>query len=91
MSIDSDRLGESGSRVADAGHLAERFAHALGPASAMLGRLAAAVSVAQLAARLLPTSGRLLRRHPVASLLVVAGLLGALYLAQEESRSHRLR
>ena len=91
MSIDPDRLGESGKWLADAGRLAERAAHALGPASSLLGRLAAAVSVAQLATQMLPAGGRLLRRHPVACLLVVAGLAGALYLAQEPPHSSRLR
>ena len=91
MSVDPDSLGESGNRLADAGRLAERAAHAVGPASSTLGRIAAAVSVVQLAVRLIPAGGRLLRRYPVASLLLVAGALGALYLAREPQDLPRSR
>ncbi|HEX5459000.1 MAG TPA: hypothetical protein VFX20_03430 [Steroidobacteraceae bacterium] len=80
MSIDPDRLGRSGGTLADAGHLLEKIAHAVGPASPMLGRVAAAISIARLGARLVPAGGRALRRHPVGSMLVIAGALGAVYL-----------
>lgn len=91
MSIDSDRLGASGSRLSDAGHLAERAAHTVAPASSTLGRIVAAVSVVRLGLQLLPAGRRLFRRHPAVSLLMVAGLLGALYLAREPPDSPRLR
>jgi hypothetical protein len=91
MSVDPDRLGQSGGTLADAGHLLERVAHALGPASPMLGRVAAAVSIARLGARLLPAGGRMLRRHPLGSLLVVAGVLGAFYLLRPLPLSPRQR
>jgi hypothetical protein len=91
MSVDPDRLGKSGGTLADAGHLLERVAHALGPASPMLGRVAAAVSIARLGARLLPAGGRMLRRHPLGSLLVVAGVLGAFYLLRPLPLSPRQR
>ncbi len=87
MSVDPDHLGWSGSKLADAGRLAERAAHAIGPGSSALGRVVAAVSVVKLGARVLPAGGRLLRRYPVASVLVVAGFLGALYLAREPRRA----
>lgn len=91
MSVDPDHLGWSGSRLADVGHLVERAAHAIGPASSTLGRIAAAISVVKVGARVLPAGGRLLRRYPVASALVAVGFLGALYLAREPRRSPRLR
>gem|GEM_PF-3550998 len=91
MSIDPDRLGRSGGRLAETGHLLERAAHAIHPASSTLGRVVAAVSVARLGARLIPAGGRLLRRHPVASLLVTAGLLSALYLARAPRSSPQPR
>ncbi|HEY2037135.1 MAG TPA: hypothetical protein VGG96_08985, partial [Steroidobacteraceae bacterium] len=62
---DTDHLGQSGGILADTGHLLERIAHAVGPGSPMLGRVAAAVSIAQLGVRLFPAGGRLIRRYPV--------------------------
>lgn len=91
MSVDPDRLGWSGSRLADVVQLVERAAHVIGPASSALGRVTAAISVVKLGARVLPAGGRLLRRYPLASVLVAAGLLGALYLAREPRRSPRPR
>ena len=91
MSVDPDHLGRSGGTLADAGRLLERIAHAVGPASPTLGRVAAAISIARLGARLLPTGARLLRRHPVGSLLVVAGVLGAVYLLRPLPLSPRQR
>lgn len=80
MSIDPDRLGQSGGTLADAGHLLERVAHAVGPASSTLGRVAAAVSVVRVGARLIPAGARLIRRYPAGSAVVIAGVLGAAYL-----------
>lgn len=91
MSIHSESLSRSGRTMADAGRLLEWGAHAVHPATSALGRIAAWVYVAKLGARLIPAGGRLLRRHPAASLLVMAGFLGALYLAREQGRSPRLR
>lgn len=91
MRVDPDHLGWSANKVAEAGRLAERAAHVVGPASSALGRITAAVSVVRLGARVIPEGGRLLRRYPVASALVVAAALGALYLAREPRRSGRLR
>lgn len=82
MSVNPERLRQSGRRLADAGDLLQWAAHAVHPASSVLGRVTAAASVLRLGSRLLPAGERLLRRHPVGSLLVVAGLLGALYLAR---------
>lgn len=90
MSVDPDHLGRSGRTLADIGALIERLAHAVGPASPALGRVAAAVSVARLGARLIPAGGRLIRRYPAVSLLVLGGCLGALYLARPRKRP-RLR
>jgi hypothetical protein len=78
--VNPDYLGHSGGVLADVGRLVERAAYAVGPASSALGRITAAVSVVRLGARLIPVGGRLLRRYPAGSLLVVAGCLGALYL-----------
>lgn len=80
MGIDPDQLGHSGGTLAELGYLAERAAHVVGPASSALGRVAAAISVVRLGTRLIPAGGRLLRRYPAGSLLVVAGFLAALYL-----------
>lgn len=80
MRVDPDNLGRSGGMLSDVGRLVERAAHAVGPASSTVGRITAAVSVARLGARLIPAGGRLLRRYPAGSLLVVAGCLGVLYL-----------
>jgi hypothetical protein len=80
MSVDSESLRWSGRMLADAATLVERAAHTVAPSSSALGRVAAAVSVAELGTRLIPAGGRLLRRHPVGSVLVLAGFLGALYL-----------
>lgn len=91
MSVDADHLGRPGGTLADAGHLLERIADAVGPASPMLGRVAAAVSIAQLGARLIPAGGRLIRRHPVGSTLVVAGILGFVYLLRPRATSPRSR
>ena len=91
MSVHPDQLGQSGGTLADAGHLLERIAHAVGPASPALGRLAAAISIARLGARLLPAGGRVFRRHPVGSLLLVAGVLGAVYLLRPLPFSPRQR
>lgn len=82
MRVDPDALKHSGRTLADAATLIERAAHTVAPSSSTLGRLVAAVSVARLGARLIPAGQRLLRRYPVASLLVVAGFLGALYLTR---------
>lgn len=91
MSVDPDHLGQSGGTLADAGYLLERIAHAVGPASPTLGRVAAAISIARLGARLLPAGGRIFRRHPVGSVLVVAGVLGAIYLLRPVAFSPRQR
>lgn len=91
MSVDADHLGRSGGLLADTGHLLERIAHAVGPASPMLGRVAAAVSVVQLGVRLFPAGGRLIRRHPVGSALLAAGILGAVYLMRSRATSPRSR
>lgn len=80
MSVDPDHLDRSGGALADAGYLLERIAHAVGPASPTLGRVAAAISIARLGAPLLPAGGRFVRRHPLGSVLVVAGVLGVVYL-----------
>lgn len=89
MSVDPDHLRQSGRTLSDSGTLIEKAAHAARPSTSMLGRLAAAVSVAQVGARLVPVAGRLLRRYPVGSLLVVVGLLGALYLVSDPQTSSR--
>jgi hypothetical protein len=91
MSVDPDHPGASGGTLADAGHLLERIAQAVGPVSAALARVAAAISVARLGAQLLPAGGRMLRRHPIGSLLVVAGMLGAVYLLRPLPFSPRRR
>jgi len=91
MTVDPDHLGHSGGTLADAGRLLERVAHAIGPASPTLGRLAAAISVVRLGARLLPAGGRFFKRHPVGSVLVVAGMLGAVYLLRPPPLSPRQR
>ncbi len=91
MSIDPDPLGQSGGALADLGYLAERAAHIVGPASAALGRVAAAISVVRLGTRLIPAGGRLLRRYPAGSLLVVAGFLAALYLLRPSLQPSRPR
>ena len=80
MSAHADHLGESGRTLADAGRLIERAAHAVGPESPTLGRVAAAITAVRLAVRVVPAAGRLLRRYPVGSLLFAAGVVGALYL-----------
>jgi hypothetical protein len=87
MSVDADHLGKSGGTLADAGHLLERIAHAIGPASPMLGRVAAAVSIVRIGARLIPAGGRLVRRYPMGSALVVASVLGAAYLLRSPATS----
>jgi len=86
MSVDADHLGWSGGMLAEVGYLVERIAHAVGPASSTLGRVVAAVAVAKHGARLLPQGARLIRRHPVGSLLVLGGCLGALYLLRAPGR-----
>lgn len=91
MSGDSEHLGHLGRRLGDAGYLLERAVQAVHPASSAFGRTVAAVSVVKLGVRLIPEAGRLFRRHPMASLLVVAGLLGALYLARPPRSQPRLR
>lgn len=91
MSVDPESLRRSGRTLADAATLVERAAHTLAPSSSTLGRMAAAVTVARLGARLIPTGGRLLRRYPVGSLLLAAGFLGALYLLREPRPAPRSR
>lgn len=91
MRLDFDHLSRSGRNIADTGRLLQWAAHAGHPESSALERVAAALSLVTLGARLIPTGGRLVRRHPVASLLVAAGLLGALYLSRGPRRSPRLR
>lgn|SRR6185437_10971419 len=91
MSVDADRLGQSGGTLADTGHLLERIAHAVGPASPMLGRVAAAISIVKLGARLVPAGGRLVRRYPVGSALLVAGIVGVAYLLRSQATSPRPR
>lgn len=91
MRVDPEHLGRSGRGLADTGHLLERAAHAVHPASSAIGRVAAAITVVRLGARLIPAGGRLFRQYPVASLLVVAGFLGALYLARAPQSSPDLR
>ena len=77
--------------MADTGHLLERIAHAVGPASPMLGRVAAAVSIVKLGARLVPAGGRLIRRYPAGSALVAAGILGVAYLLRSRAIRSRSR
>lgn len=89
MSVDADHPGRSGGTLADTGHLLERLADAVGPASPILGRVAAVVSIVQLGARLVPAAGRLVRRYPVGSALVAAGILGAAYLLCSQAISRR--
>lgn len=91
MSVDADHLGRSGGILADTGYLLERIAHAVGPASPMLGRVAAAVSIVKLGTRLVPAGGRLIRRYPVGSALLAAGILGVAYLLRSQSISSRPR
>jgi hypothetical protein len=91
MSVDPDHLRQSGGTLADAGHLLERIAHAVGPVSPTLGRVAALISIARLGARLVPAGGRMVRRHPVGSLLLIAGVLGAAYLLRPSPLSPRQR
>ena len=91
MGIDPESLRRSGRTLADAATLIERAAHTLAPSSSTLERLAAAVTVVRLGARLIPAGGRLIRRYPVGSLLLAAGLLGALYLRREPRVAPRLR
>jgi hypothetical protein len=91
MSVDSDSLRQSGRTLSNAGTLVESAAHAARPSTFTLGRIAAGISVAQLGMRLIPLGGRLLRRYPVGSLLVVAGLVGALYLSSEPQVPSRAR
>lgn len=91
MSVDPNDLRRTGRTLSDTGALVDRAAHAAKPSSSTLGRIAAAISIVQLGARLLPAGGRLLRRYPVGSLLIVVGLLGALYLTSAEQTSHRPR
>lgn len=90
MSVDSGHLGHFGRKLGDAGYLLERATHAVHPASSTLGRVVAVVSVVKLGVRLIPVAGRLFRQHPVASLLVVAGFLGTLYLARPPRSPPRL-
>lgn len=91
MSVDPDELRQSGRTLSDTGTLVERSAHAARPSTSALGRIAAAVSIAQVAARLIPAGGRMLRRYPVGSLLVVVGLLVALYLGSDPKTSFHTR
>lgn len=91
MSVDPDHLGHSGGTLADAGHLLERIAHAAGPVSPALARVAAAISIARLGAQLLPAGARMLRRYPAGSLLVIAGMLSAVYLLRPLPFSPRRR
>ncbi len=94
MSVDPerlDRLVHSGRKLADTGRLLEWGAHVLHPASSGVGRVVAEISVARLGATLLPAGARALRRHPVVSLLLAAGLLGALYLSREPPSRPRPR
>ena len=86
MSVDPDRLRWSGRVLADAATLVEKAAHTVSPSSSAFGRVAAAVSVVELGARLIPAGGRLLRRYPVGSLLVIAGVVGALYVMARRER-----
>lgn len=91
MGLDLDHLGRSGRNLADTGRLIQWAAHAAHPSSTAFERLAAAVSLATLGARLIPAGGRLLKRHPLASVLVAAGFLGALYLTRAPRDAPRPR
>jgi hypothetical protein len=91
MSVDTERPGQSGGILADTGYLIERIAHAFAPASPMLGRVAAAVSIARLGTRLVPAGGRMIRRHPVGSALLAAGMIGAVYLLRSQATASRSR
>ena len=91
MSVDADHLGRSGGILAETGYLLERIVHALAPASPMLGRVAAGVSIVRLGSRLVPAGARMIRRHPVGSALLAAGLLGAVYLLRSQATSSRSR
>jgi hypothetical protein len=91
MSVDTDRMGQSGGILADTGYLLERIAHAFAPASPMLGRVAAAVSIAKLGTRLVPAAGRMIRRHPVGSALLAAGVLGVVYSMRSQTTASRSR
>jgi hypothetical protein len=91
MSVNPDQLRQPGRTFSNTGTLVESAAHAAKPSTFTLGRIAAGISVAQLGMRLIPLGGRLLRRYPVGSLLVVAGLFGALYLSSEPQVRSRER
>lgn len=89
MSVDPDQLRQSGRKLSETGTLVERAVHAARTSNSTLGRIAAAISVVELGARVIPAAGRLLRRYPVGSLLLVAGFVGALYVMSARQAAHR--
>jgi len=89
MSVDPEQLRQSGRTLSQTGTLVEKAAHAARSSNSTLGRIASAITVLELGARLIPAAGRLLRRYPVGSLLLVAGLLGALYLTGTQQAATR--
>jgi hypothetical protein len=88
MSTNPNTLDDSAGATSDASAFVEKAAGATNPSRSTVGRITAAASAISLGARALPAGLRLFRRYPVASGLVVAGLIWAA-LAARPQRSER--
>jgi len=86
MNTQHSHEGQSAQTASEAGAFVENAAGAAAPTNSTLGRVGAAVSAVQIGARLLPGAWRLIKRHPVASSLTIAGLLWAAYAMRPSTR-----
>ena len=87
MNTPADSVRESASTVAHTGEFVEKTAAAASVKKSRLGRVAAGISGVQLGARLLPAALRMVRRYPLASALVIAGLVLMAYSARSRRMS----
>lgn len=90
MGMSHDVLGRSARALSDVGAFVERAMHAANPSHSTFGRAGAAVSLATIGARLLPAGWRFFKRNPAASIVVLAGVAVAVYLARPARPSARL-
>jgi hypothetical protein len=86
MAGKANTLNESAGVASDASNMADEVEGAANPTRPTSARLAAAISAVSLAARILPTGLRLLRRYPVGSSLAAVGLICLLVEVRSKRR-----
>ena len=87
MNTTADTVRDSARTASKTGAFVEKAASTASGKKSKLGRVAAGISTVQLGARLLPAGLRLLRQYPLASALILAGVLWMAYSARTRRAS----